>query len=563
MRFLRTMLAALFAGLSAVTPAAPRVPRVVRFSEHQFVKRAHAKIVAGGQSLADTAIGMLRGLVRALTPARLALLGVALLLAFFADASTGMLLANGAILAPEIQKKKNDHDKILGEARKIQDEWKGKPMPQNVGEEFQAKCQEAEALWDEIEPHVKSAEERFEQEKKLAERQTRLDRLREAGHTVADPTMPSSDDQAKSGVAGYVTFSDFVVLSAEYQKAAEGNFRASVQLGDIPIGLARAAKSGLRGPGGEPLIALNREQRQAFEQAMQGKSLVSIGSGVIEPQRLSVEPRVTEDYRPRIRDVVPIGQTTSSSVSYIREESFTRAAAETTPGSAKPEAALAYTEQTAVVRTIPVWIPVTTDQLADWPGLRSRIDNRLLYDIAKREAEQIVYGDGNAPNLEGILDISGTQDITADSLYESGNDVLEHIRLGIALVATAGYEANAALMHPMDWFQAVVLKGTDDHYLGQVFLTADRQPRVFGLTIVEDVAVEATAGVATEARNLIVGDFQRGCEILDRMQANVMIGLNSDDFTKNRRTLLAEERIAFPIYAPAAFAYKETRASAT
>lgn len=566
MKTLHRLVALLAVGIAAVTPRVPRLPMVVKFAEHPFVQRGHAKIVAGGAGIRDTILTVLRAVLSFLTPARLAV-AVALLALLLVphDGGVGALLAGPAVLlTPEIQKKKADHDKILDEAFKLQEQYKGKPMPQNVGEEFQAKTQEAKTLWDEIEPHIKTAEERVEQEKANIERRTRSQALQEAGHTVVDPTMPDHrQEESKTGVAGYVTFSDFVTMSAEYQKAAEGGFRHPVQLAGIPIGLARASKSRLRGPGGEPLIALGREERKAFEQLIEGKSLVSIGSGVIEPQRLSVEPQVTADYRPRLRDLLPIGQTGSSSVSYIREESFTRAAAETTPGSAKPEAALSYTEQTATVRTIPAWIPVTTDQLADWPGLRSRIDNRLLYDISKAEAESIVYGSGVAPILEGTLTVSGTQDITADAAYVSANDVLEHIRLGAALVQTAGYEPNGVLIHPMDWFAAVVLKGTDDHYLGQVFLTADREKRVWGLTIVEDVAAQATAGVATEARNLIVADWVRGAEILDRMQSNVMVGLNSDDFTKNRRTLLAEERIAFPIYAPAAFAYKETRASAT
>lgn len=553
-------------GLRAVTPSAPKLPAVVKFNEHPFAERHYGKVVAGGDS-GSPVLAMLRAILGLLTPRRLAFVAIALLLFTLMrdDGSAGMLLANGvaALLPPEIAKKKADHDKIADEAFKLQEQYKGKPMPELVGKEFQAKCQEAETLWAEIEPHMKAAEDRVESERKIRERRERERALVDAGRTVVSPTMPAEPAESKSGVAGYVTFSDFVTLSAEYQAAAKGHFRHPAQLAEIPIGLARAAKSKLRGPNGEPLIALTADERKAFEQRLEGKALVTIGSGVIEPQRLAVVPQVVADYRPRLRDLVPIGQTTSSSISYIREESFTRAAAETTPGNAKPEGALEYTEQTATVRTIPAWIPVTTDQLADWPGLRGRIDNRLLYDIAKREAEQMVYGNGTPPNLQGILDISGTQDISADTAYNASNDRLEHIRLGIALVATAGYEPNGLLIHPMDWFAIVVLKGTDDHYLGQVFLTADREKRVWGVQVVEDVAAEATAGVATEARNLIVADWQRGCELLDRMQANVQVGLNSDDFTKNRRTLLAEERVAFPIYAPAAFAFLETRASAT
>ena len=569
MRTFHRLIGLLAVGLRAITPDVPKLPAVVRFNEHPFAKRCYGKVIAGGHSITTTVVTLLRGILGVLTPRRLAFAAVLLLLFTLGpDAGDGALLADTMVLLPrEIQKKKADHDKILGEALKLQEDYKGKPMPQNVGEEYEAKTKEAEALWEEIEPHFESAETRVEQEKRNTERHNRVRALEEAGKIVADPTMPDPDPESNSKVAGYIAFSDYVVASKAFQDAAAGNFRAAVQLGEIPVGLAFGSKSGHCGPNGEPMIPLTREQRKAVEDvlntAMEEKSLVSIGAGVIEPQRLSVEPKVTADDRIRMRDVIPIGQMSSSSVSYLREESFTRSAAETTPGNAKPEGALSYTEQTATARTIPAWIPVTTDQLADWPALRGRIDNRLLYDVRKREAEQLAYGDGVAPNLEGVLTVSGTNDIAAHALYDASVDLLEKVRLGIMIVARSGYEANALIVDPIDWFQMVVLKGTDDHYLGQVFMTADRQPRVWGVSVVEDVVLEATAGNPTEARNLIVADFLRGCELLDRMNASVQIGLNSDDFTKNRRTLLVEERVAFPIYAPAAFAFLETQALAT
>lgn len=568
MKLFHQLVALLVMGARAVTPSVPQVPVTMKFNEHAFAKRRYGKAVSGGQTILGSALAMVRAFFAVLTPRRicaLALLAVMLALPHAVDALA--LTAEAAlILPPEISKKKRDHDLMLTEVYDTQQKFKGKPMPQDVGESLEEKMKEAETLWEEIEPHVQKAEDRLKGEQKVAERRKRLEQLEADGKHVHDPTMPRDHGQDEGKIAGYIGLGAYVTAQQAFHEAKAGNFRASVQLGEIPVGLAFNAKHH-RGPNGEPLIPLTREQRKAIEQVMESKmdtkSLVSIGSGVIEPQRLSVEPKVTADDRIRIRDVIPIGQTGAPSVGYIREESFTRSAAETTPGNLKPEGALSYTEQTATVRTIPAWIPVTTDQLSDWPGLRSRVDNRLLYDIRKREAEQIIYGDGAAPNLQGLLDISGTQDISADSLYDAGADLLEKIRLGLALVETAGYDANAVLMHPMDWHQVVTAKGSDNHYLGQVFMTADRQPRLWSVDVVTDKAMQATAGVATEARNLIVGDFIRGCELLDRMQANVMIGLNSDDFTKNRRTILAEERVAFPIYAPAAFAFLETRASAT
>ncbi|GMV06728.1 MAG: hypothetical protein AMXMBFR53_30030 [Gemmatimonadota bacterium] len=576
MKTLRWLVGLLAVGLAAITPEVPRMPRVVRFNEHPFVRRQYGKVIAGGQSIYETVLTVLRAVLNVFTPARVVLAG--LLLAWLLvphEAVAGVLLAFPAVAAPgdsvrsllpeNFKAKYDDYRKATDEALAIQTEFKGKRVPEDKGKVLGERLEEAESIWAEIGGSVEAVEKQLGMADRARDARERRERMERLAGIVPNPTLPG-DEKRASGVAGYVRLSDYVLAHKIFQELAASEFRMPGPISNIPVGLLNAQTAkGLTDRSGRPIpvIALNAEQRKAFEDVWQAKSVVSIGSGVIEPDRLDVIPQVTADDRLRLRNILNIGQTGSSSVSYIREESHTRAAAETAPGSAKPEGALSYTEQTANVRTIPVWIPVTTDQLADWPQLRSLIDARLLYDLNKRLEEQIMYGLGTGQNLEGILTVSGTTSVAASALYTAGNDMLEKVRLGATEVMVSGYEPNALLIHPYDWFSLVVLKGTDDHYLGQVFLTADRQPRVWGLDVVETIAAQENSGVATPQRNWVVGDFQRGIQLLDRELANVMVGLNSDDFTKNRRTILAEARVALPIYAPAAFAYLQTQAEAT
>lgn len=541
MKILHVIVAFVLAAVRAITPTVPRTPVVTKFNENHWARRRYGKAIAGGNS-GGFVVAMARALLGLLTPRTLALTAAVLTLVLIPDGSLAALLASPVVLAPETLQKKAQHDKLAGELFDIQEKYRGKEMPQNVGEDFEAKCQEAESIWAEIGPEIKRAEA----EAKVRERHGRMADL----ERVPDPTMPGTKATPEvRAYAGAMTLGDFVIAQKQIQEATANGWRGSAQIADIPFSMKHG------------LVLLTKEQRHAVEE-MESKTLLSLGTGVINPERLDVIAQTTGDDKLRLRDLFPTSTTMSNAVEYY-QETHTRAAAETTPGSAKPEGALAYTLQTSNVRTIPVWTPVTTDQLADWPQLRGRIDNRLMYDIDKRLEEQLVYGDGTAPNLSGLLDVSGTTDVTADAQYTGANDELEHIRLGSTLVMVAGYEPNGLLIHPRDWFATVVLKGTDDHYLGQVFMTADRQPRVWGLTVVESIAAEENSGVATPQRNWIVGDFQRGAEIVDRMRTQISIGLNSDDFTKNKRTILAECRVAFPIYAPAAFAYKQTQAEAT
>jgi hypothetical protein len=56
-----------------------------------------------------------------------------------------------------------------------------------------------------------------------------------------------------------------------------------------------------------------------------------------------------------------------------------------------------------------------------------------------------------------------------------------------------------------------------------------------------------------------VGDFTRAT-LWSRSPASVEVGFQGDDFVRNKRTLLAEERLAFAVRAPKAFIQYETQA---
>jgi HK97 family phage major capsid protein len=440
-------------------------------------------------------------------------------------------------------KLQEDLAKILEEALALQTEHEGKMMTKEVGAKFDALTQEGLEIQGQL--------DRIE---KLEAMQAKAAASRPANEPArANPNVKDDDDPEPEQIAGYVTLGEYVACAPEVKTLIDAG---------VPKGTnANVAVEGVVYPKrGGPLVGLTEQECKDFLRRRAAlidvKAVPTLGAGIIEPQRLTGMYQVTADDRLRIRDVIPVFPTTSDTIEYQQEDSFTNSAAEVAQGSTKAESAVTYSLQTSTVRDIAHWMPVRNQQLADWGQLRGLIDGRLTYGVTRREETQLIWGDGVAPNLQGLT-VAGTTDLQGVTRYSGSDPVTDHVRQAMTEVRTAGYEPTALLVHPIDWETIVLAKGSDNNYLAQVFPTADGGSRVWGLTVVESVAMAAPTG---SERNWIVGDFRNGCAIFERMSVTVMVGWINAQFTSNERTILAEERIAFPIFTPAAFVYQTTAA---
>lgn len=292
----------------------------------------------------------------------------------------------------------------------------------------------------------------------------------------------------------------------------------------------------------------------------QSKALLRGGSNT------SGQAFVLEDHRPgyldilqaplNIIDIIPRTPTDSDTVEYVQESTFTNNAAFTAEATGftatslggtgvKPESALAYSTQTATVRTMAHWIPVTNRMLADAPAIRGIIDGRLLFGLQQKLQAQIVSGDGSGENLTGLLNVSGVgvvglgTDSRIDALYKGRTQVM-----------WTGYgRPSAYLLNPTDW-QSIRLSresaatATPGSYLfGAPSNVAT--PTLWGIPVIEDPNV--TQGTA------VVGDFNQGLTLFDREQGAVRVGTVNDQFIRNMQTILAELRVAFVVWRPAVF----------
>lgn len=244
----------------------------------------------------------------------------------------------------------------------------------------------------------------------------------------------------------------------------------------------------------------------------------------------------------QVADVIPQTTTSQASVKYMEETTFTNAAAERAEGIAYPEAALEYTERVSIVRKIPVFLPVTDEQLEDEPQVRGLIDNRLMFMVRQRLDLQVLVGDGIAPNLTGVLSTAGIQtqakgtDPTPDAVYKAMTKVM----------VTGQAMPNVVILHPFDWQDIRLLRTADGIYIWGN--PSDAGPeRIWGLRVLQAQAITENTG--------LVGDFANFSELSVRRGVDVQVSNSHGTFfVEGKLAIRADMRVAFIVYRPAAFA---------
>ena len=434
---------------------------------------------------------------------------------------------------------------LLGELEKIQTEYKGKNMPEDVGAKFDTLAQEAKAMQDQA-----------DSEKKAAERDDTVKRFKSFSREVPDPKLPDQPETKSRGtVAGYVTPGQLFAVSPALRAFAKARFpRGQVSMPTemknlLPI-------KGVAPDGLIPLLETEVEQYKAWvDQAYEAKDVTDVipvfGTDVIAPNRVDRFVQVTRPDMLTLRDVLNVSPTSSPVIDYIREESYSESAGIVSEGATKPQAAVEYSKQRANVVTIAVWIPVTEQQLQDAPALINRIDSRLLWDVKKAEEQEIGYGDGSGEHFEGLFDSGSNIDSMRD---EIGDTLIDIVRRGITDVMTDGYNPNALWVHPIDWETIELAKGSDGQYVWAI-IRDTLGPRIWGLRVVQGVGTRISGGTTT---NMAVGDWQNGATLYDRQQSSISVGWINEQFIENLRTIRAEERCAWALEAPKAFRIYET-----
>ena len=247
---------------------------------------------------------------------------------------------------------------------------------------------------------------------------------------------------------------------------------------------------------------------------------------------------------------------------YLEETTFTNNAAEIAESGdiSGNEGALAFTERTESIRKIATFLPVTDELLADVSGIQGYVNSRLTTMMRLRMDNQLLNGNGTAPNLTGVLNKSGINTFDYSS-YSGELNRLGQVYQAITEIRKDSFvEPDAVVMHPSDWYQIVTAvtdqAGTSSAgYASKNPLIVaaggfggDVAARLWGLKVVPSTAIaEGTA---------LVGKFGGGdaAQIVMRQGVDLAVSdSHSDFFAKNQLAIRLTMRMGFVVYKPTAF----------
>lgn len=260
------------------------------------------------------------------------------------------------------------------------------------------------------------------------------------------------------------------------------------------------------------------------------------------PESLRIGGFVEAVTRPiQILDIIPLGQTGFEQIVYMEETTRTHAAAEKAEGGTFAESTFALTEKSSNVRKITDSLPLTDEQLEDVPQVQGYVNGRLLFGLRQRLDTQVLIGDGVAPNLNGIKNVSGilTQAKGSDPTPDAFFKLMRQIRVTGRAIPTH------IIIHPTDWEDIRLLRTADGIYIWGNPSEAGPE-RMWGLPVIQsDIDSANTA---------YVGSFQPPWIMLfERRGVDVQVGFTGTQFVEGKRTIRADMRFAFVVFRPAAF----------
>lgn len=301
---------------------------------------------------------------------------------------------------------------------------------------------------------------------------------------------------------------------------------------------------------GSAIVKLTGENAAITSGTSSVGATTSTGTSLVPSHRLD---KVVEPYQRNltIRDLLPQGRTTSNSIEWPRETSFDNKAAPVAEGAAKPYSDLTFNLANTPVRTVAHMFKASRQILDDADALAAYITRRGVYGLKLVEENQLLNGSGTGQNVKGIIPQATA---FAPAWAADAETAIDRLNMAASQAEDSEIPVSGIVLNKRDWRKIIGTKDAGGNYISPDAPFAATAPRLWNLPVVATNAIPAG--------KFLIGGFEEGAQIFDRLDVEVLISTeNADDFEKNLVSIRVEERFALAVYRPDAFIYGDLKAA--
>lgn len=260
---------------------------------------------------------------------------------------------------------------------------------------------------------------------------------------------------------------------------------------------------------------------------------VNVGSSVFLPNAGGIQGGVNDLNRtkPTFWNRLQKGRTGLNPYTWVNKTNKQGNATFIGEGVLKPLASFELTVEQSNAKKVAERFRVSTELLHDIDGMVSLIENEARFEVEVAANTAVLTGVASSTSPAGITTLASAFTLTTIDVQNANN--LDAIRAAQTQLKLLNFDRDiVAFVNPIDAAELDMAKGTDGHYILPPFTTSNGTA-LKGVTIIEDSNIAVGY--------LLIGDMSK-YKILMVQDFFVRWGLDSDDFSKNLVTMIAEMR---------------------
>lgn len=170
--------------------------------------------------------------------------------------------------------------------------------------------------------------------------------------------------------------------------------------------------------------------------------------------------------KPNILDYLPLIPWNQQNYTWMAQTTRTNSAAAKAEVTAGDESTVVWTETFAILQKIVGFLPVSEYALTFAPELRRLVEVELFDQVREKWGYNVLLGDGNAPNLRGLNNLSavGSEALGANPRLTAFLNAMVGVMADNS-TSYGGANPNLVVINPLDWQQVVDTRTSDGIYI--------------------------------------------------------------------------------------------------